>query len=959
MKKFVFFLILLSLVFELKAENTWPFLDNKSMGSYDFILKNPEYDGRGTLIFILDCGADPAIPGLQKTSTGKTKFIDIQDFSNQLVLPLAKAENDTVNGAPVLKSSNTDGLAGWDNLELNPKDEKYYIGKLDENASFKNSGIKDINGNGKRNDLFQVLVFKIDNADKVLKGAPGIVKPDKEMWVYYIDQDADGAIDDEKPMFDYKYRFDTFNFDSGKKSSNPPFTFSANVEAGPKLVVNTCDGSHGSHCAGIAAGYKIYGTEGNDGVAPGAYLASLKIGNNILSGGATTCGSMKKAYEYGITFMKEAGFKNAVFSMSYGIGSETPGLSIIDKYLEKFAFEHPEVVICKSQGNSGPGINSTGNPSGADGVISVGAMIAPSTLKNLYGSNRKKDWVTHFSSRGGETAKPDIVAPAAASSTVPAFSRGDAFWGTSMSTPEVAGACAVLISAANRCNMKIDGQMIKKALKFSALPINGYTSVDYGNGLVNIPKAFEYLKILSERKEYDKVLGYKITTANSFMPNKSGTAAFWKAGGYFPSSGENQNVSVRAIFPKHISKTEQEQFYRVFKLKSNASWLETDKSEIYIRGSIPQKFSLIYDEDKLDKPGLYVGRISAYAQNEDNGGFADFDVQATVVIPYRFNTENNHELNFKNKSLDIGDIERLFIEVPPSASAMNIKMKPAGNKWYSTGLYLFSPDGNNFDRGFSKDNTDRKPIEIQAAEKELLKGVWELMPYCHYQSAKSSFFDLEIKFYGVSCEPEIIGELESPIGSKPSGKARLFNEFESVQATYGGAIEGYKKEEEHEMRNSESFSMPIKIGEAIEGVALKIEMDVEDFNKLTDCAVLIKNSAGKVVRASGLERKQGSLYLNAGAGNYTLEIVPGFATTAEKTSGLDLSITEKYYYKDDIDINITKAPPTLIPGIPYNLEFELGDNLLKAPDSCLTFGFIELRDKNNGNLVKVIEVEVE
>ena len=173
-------------------------------------------------------------------------------------------------------------------------------------------------------------------------------------------------------------------------------------------------------------------------------------------------------------------------------------------------------------------------PSGNDGVLSVGAMIPPSTLKNLYGSQRQKHWVTNFSSRSGETAKPDVIAPGAASSTVPAFSRGDAFWGTSMSTPEAAGACALLLSAAKKDNLKTDGFMIKKALKYSARPVEGYTAIDYGNGLIDIPRAYEYLKILAKRKEYDKVLYFKVSTQNSFYPDKHGTAAFWKAGGYFP-----------------------------------------------------------------------------------------------------------------------------------------------------------------------------------------------------------------------------------------------------------------------------------------------------------------------------------------------------------------------------------------------------------------------------------------
>ncbi|KAJ2857070.1 hypothetical protein J3B02_001238, partial [Coemansia erecta] len=47
----------------------------------EFISKNPTFDGRDTVIAILDTGIDPAASGMQKTSTGKQKVIDFIDCS--------------------------------------------------------------------------------------------------------------------------------------------------------------------------------------------------------------------------------------------------------------------------------------------------------------------------------------------------------------------------------------------------------------------------------------------------------------------------------------------------------------------------------------------------------------------------------------------------------------------------------------------------------------------------------------------------------------------------------------------------------------------------------------------------------------------------------------------------------------------------------------------------------------
>jgi tripeptidyl-peptidase II len=962
MRKLIFVLILISFYGLNSQEVTFPFLDIKSMGAYDFIQNNPDCDGRGVVIFILDNSVDPSVPGLLRTSDGKPKVIDMQDFSNQLVLNLKEAVFEK-NGEIDYLDVGGIMIAGTDNLKYKPIDGKYYYGIIDEKAHFQNSAVTDLNSNGRKDDKFAVIAFKINITESISSEFKGLIKPKNgsEQWVYYVDEDGDGNIDDETPRFTYKYNLDYFNFYSGEKGKRPMVVMSANIDAkSNKMVINTCDGSHGTHCGGIACGYEIYNTKGNNGVAPGAYIVSLKIGSNLLSGGATTTDAMKKAYEYGIEFLKESGIKYGVYSMSYGIGSENPGHSEIEKYLDKFALKHPNIVVVTSNGNNGPGVNSTGNPAGANNIISAGAMLPVDVLKNLYGSLRNKPWVTNFSSRGGESGKPDVVAPGGASSSVPAYEKGDAFWGTSMSCPQVAGAAAILFSAAEHFNFKVNGAMLKKAIKYGAVPLAGYRHFDQGMGLVNIQNSFNYLTILNERREFDKVADYKIETANSYFPDKSGTVAFWKSSGYFPSGNEKQKVSIMPLFYDKLPEETKHNFYRAYTLSSDSPWLKTDKDEIYLRGELGGTFSMIFDSSKISKPGIYSGRIFAKPKGEPGSNYTDFDVQANIIIPHKFSAVNNYTLTIKGEKLEIGDIKRFFIETPVGATSAKIIISPVDGKNFGVMTYLYNPVGRNSGVGASTDENMRKDIEILINQDKMMHGIWEIIPTSQYQSLNDSYFDLSVQFFMIQSDKSVITSLNHKAGEYPKGEFKVMNLGNNlIYSGLSGSISGYKANNKVSHTGSSVYAKSFKVSKDIAKCEFMVEMSDEEFNKSTDISFNIFDDSGKSILSNGLNRKSANFtFTPPKPGTYKIEFEAGFTDSKFESQPWIFELDEKYFYANSTNLKFESTEQKLYPGTWNDIRFSCTESIWQAPDGYNTFGSINIKDNFNNCVIYKQDIEL-
>ncbi|MEM1565599.1 MAG: S8 family serine peptidase [Candidatus Bathyarchaeia archaeon] len=252
-------------------------------------------------------------------------------------------------------------------------------------------------------------------------------------------------------------------------------------------------------------GYKIVWLLG---MAPYADLFAIKVFPH--TGEGVPESYILAGLEYALNMKLEQGYDVDVISMSLGGPSLFDGRDIEDQLVD-YITSHGITVVAAA-GNEGPAPMTVASPGSANTAITVGAAAIPVQTRvfwdyyygelgiGYYLFTSEKPQIIYFSSRGPTSdgrLKPTLAAAgvfilsAWHNETYPQ----DLAWasGTSMATPAVSGAVALLNTYAEKFIPGATPEDYKQALQKGAVWLEGYSKYDQGAGFLNAWNALQAL----------------------------------------------------------------------------------------------------------------------------------------------------------------------------------------------------------------------------------------------------------------------------------------------------------------------------------------------------------------------------------------------------------------------------------------------------------------------------------
>ncbi|MFB0617491.1 S8 family serine peptidase [Streptomyces sp. AGS-58] len=849
------------------AEN--PYNPSFETGAVDFVADHPKADGRGITIGILDSGIDLGHPALQKTTTGERKIVDWVTATD----PVTDGDGTwrrmttAVSGPSFSLTTPSQGTE-----KFTAPEGSYKFNYMYESATAGGDEKGDLNRDGDTTDAWGVLydpvagTVRVDTNDNLDFTDDTPMKPYKDGYqVGYFGTDDPSTDVAERVPFVVETRKDVVYNAAGAKADY--------------VNIGVIESEHGTHVAGITAAHGLFGGK-MDGAAPGAKLVSSRA--CTWTGGCTNVALTEG--------MIDLVTKRGVDIVNMSIGG-LPALNdgnnaraelytrLIDTY---------GVQLVISAGNSGPGANTIGDPGLADKVISVGAAISKQTWAANYGSAvDTKYQMMPFSSRGPREDggfTPTLTAPGAAINTTQTWLPGSPvaeagyplpagysmLQGTSMASPQAAGASALLLSAAKQKGIDLTPAALRTALTSTADHIKGVQAYEEGAGLINVGDAWESVKDGAAAHDYTVKAPVDTALDGALKTPGYGTGLYDREGGLKAGQKKTYDVTItRTSGPDRAVRHE-------LHFENNAGHTFRIAGDDVVRLPLNQPVTV-----QVQAAPASAGIKSAILEVDDpRTEGIDKQVLATVVV-----ADPVHYAFSASDSVQRNSTRSYFLDVPQGAKSLEVAIGGLKDKSQTrfVAIHPYGVPSDNTGTPYCYNNyldgNGCKPDVRSYADPQA--GVWEVEVEARRTSPLlDNPYRLDVSVLGAAFDPETVTVPEAKAGTPTAASWKVTNTYAALDGKLTGGPLGSAKAARPAIKEGETQTTTVDVPAGATSLDVAIG-GVSD--AAADLDLTVYDSSGKEVgKSADGDSEEAVSVPTPAAGTYTVQVA-GYSVPSGST----------------------------------------------------------------------------